>query len=234
MIKLVQSTTWRDGLWTNNPGLIQLLGLCPLLAVTTTATNGLGLGLATMCVMLITNTVVSALRHQIPRDIRIPLFVLIIASTVTAVELLIHAYFFELGRTLGIFIPLIVTNCTILARAEAFASRQSVPSAMVDGLSQGLGFAWVLVCLGALRELIGTGTVFARADVLLGSWAQALELSVFPEGSGLLLALLPPGAFLLLGLLVALHQHLIRRQARRTQAINQDLRYGEPHEQNSA
>lgn len=234
MIKLAQSATWREGLWTNNPGLIQLLGLCPLLAVTTTATNGLGLGVATICVMVITNTVVSAFRHQIPRDIRIPLFVLIIASTVTVVELLIQAYFFELSRTLGIFIPLIVTNCTILARAEAFASRQSIPNAMVDGLSQGFGFAWVLVCLGAVRELIGNGTLFARADTLLGPWAKALEITVFPEASGLLLALLPPGAFILLGLMVAIHQHLIRRQAARTQALSEEFRHGQPHEQNSA
>ncbi len=228
------SHLWREGLWINNPGLVQLLGLCPLLAITTNATNGLGLGMATLCVMLITNAVVSLFRHQISRDIRIPLFVLIIASTVTAVELLIQAYFFELGRTLGIFIPLIVTNCTILARAEAFASRQSVPSAMLDGLTQGLGFAWVLVCLGALRELIGHGTLFGSADVLLGEWASALEIDLFQASGGLLLALLPPGAFILLGLMVALHQHLISQQTARSKTSTEHLSHGQPHEQSAA
>jgi electron transport complex protein RnfE len=208
-------TLWRDGLWTNNPGLVQLLGLCPLLAVTGTAVNGLGLGLATLVVLTMSNLLVSLLRHQVAPELRIPVFVLIIATLVTVVDRLLAAFLYDLSTTLGIFIPLIVTNCTLLARAEAFASRRPVVEAVHDGLAQGLGFLLVLVVLGSLRELIGQGSWLAGADLLLGPWAAGLEIRLFPEQHGLLLAILPPGAFIGLGLLVALRQHLQNRPAAR-------------------
>ncbi|NDY95367.1 electron transport complex subunit E [Wenzhouxiangella limi] len=202
---------WRQGLWDNNPGLVQLLGLCPLLAVTNTTINGLGLGLATLIVLVCSNLAVSALRGALMPEIRIPAFVLIIATLVTVVDLTLQAWLHELSRTLGIFVPLIVTNCTILARAEAFASRQPPLAAVHDGLAQGAGFGLVLIALGAGRELIGQGTLFADANLLLGEWAGGMTLQLMPEGVGLLLALLPPGAFIGLGLLVALRQRLIRQ-----------------------
>jgi len=225
---------WSQGLWDNNPGLVQLLGLCPLLAVTTNAVTGIGLAVATLFVLVITNTVVSALRHHITRDIRIPLFVLIIASTVTTVDLLLQAYFFELSQTLGIFIPLIVTNCTILARAEAFASRQRIGPSLQDGIAQGLGFGLVLIVLGSLRELLGQGTLFANADALLGEWAKGLYMEPLLEGGGLLLAILPPGAFILLGLLVALRQHLGQTRQARQPIASTDLGNDITNEQNAA
>ena len=206
-----QKTIWQQGLWDNNPGLVQLLGLCPLLAVTTTATNGLGLGLATVGVLAITNALISLIRHRIARDIRIPVFVLVIASAVTVVDLLLQAHLYALSSTLGIFIPLIVTNCTILARAEAFASRQPVWPAIQDGLAQGVGFMAVLVVLGGIRELIGQGTLFANAEALLGPWASALSIDANNDGSGFLLMLLPPGAFLTLGGMIAARQWWINR-----------------------
>jgi electron transport complex protein RnfE len=203
----IRASIWQSGLWTNNPGLVQLLGLCPLLAITTSAVNGLGLAVATLLVLTITNTLVSAIRHQIGPDIRIPLFVLAIASTVTVVELLMQAYFFPLSQRLGIFLPLIVTNCTILARAEAFAYKNPVWRSFQDGLAQAMGFGLVLLILGSVRELIGQGTLFANASQLLGPWAQQLQLELWPRPQGLLLALLPPGAFFVLAGLVALSQH---------------------------
>lgn len=205
-------TIWRNGLWDNNPGVVQLLGLCPLLAVTNSAINGIGLGLATLLVLVLSNLAVSATRRWLQPEIRIPIFVLIIASLVTVVDLLMQAWLAELSQTLGIFIPLIVTNCTILARAEAFASRQPMARSLSDGLAQGLGFALVLIALGAGRELLGQGTLMADAHLLLGDWAQSLELRLLPADWGLLLAVLPPGAFIGLGLLVALHQRIQRSQ----------------------
>ena len=203
---------WRDGLWDNNPGLVQLLGLCPLLAVTNTAINGLGLGLATLFVLVLSNLAVSLTRRWLQAEIRIPVFVLIIATLVTVVDLSLQAWFAGLSHTLGIFIPLIVTNCTILARAEAFASRRPLNQSLIDGLAQGIGFALVLIALGAGRELIGQGTLLADAHLLLGEWARGLELEILPSGWGLLLAVLPPGAFIGLGLLVALRQHWVQKQ----------------------
>lgn len=203
---------WRAGLWDNNPGLVQLLGLCPLLAVTGTAINGLGLGLATLLVLVLSNLAVSATRRLLTQELRIPMFVLIIASLVTVVDLLMQAWLPQLSRTLGIFIPLIVTNCTILGRAEAFASRNPVGASLIDGLAQGLGFAAVLVLLGAARELLGQGTLLADAHLLLGEWARMLEFRLLPEQSGLLLAILPPGAFIGLGLMIALRNRLLRRK----------------------
>jgi Na+-translocating ferredoxin:NAD+ oxidoreductase subunit E len=191
----------RTGLWRNNVGLVQLLGLCPLLAVSTSFINGLGLGLATMLVLVASNLTVSVIRDFVRPEIRIPVFVLVIASIVTAVELAMNAWFHELFRVLGIFIPLIVTNCAIIGRAEAFASREPPPLAVLDGLSMGLGFTGVLVTLGAARELIGQGTLFAGAHMMFGEAARSFELQL--ADGGFLLALLPPGAFLGLGLMVA-------------------------------
>ena len=204
-------TIWHQGLWQNNPGLVQLLGLCPLLAVTNTAINGLGLGLATLLVLTCSSAAVSLVRGLLMPEIRIPAFVLIIATLVTVVDLGLQAGLPELSRTLGIFVPLIVTNCTILARAEAFASRQPLLPALHDALAQGVGFALVLIALGAGREMIGQGTLFAGADLLWGEWAAVLSMQILPQGSGLLLALLPPGAFIGLGLMIALRQFIIAR-----------------------
>lgn len=205
---------WRNGLWDNNPGLVQLLGLCPLLAVSNTAVNGLGLGLATLLVLVVSNGLVSLLRSTWRPEIRIPAFVLIIASTVTAIDLAMQAWLHELSRTLGIFVPLIVTNCTILARAEAFASKQPVAASLVDALAQGTGFAAVLVVLGAGREIIGQGTLLAGSEMLFGQAAAGWTIPMLPFDSGLLLAVLPPGAFIGLGLLVALRQYLVSRPRR--------------------
>ena len=205
---------WFDGLWHNNPGLVQLLGLCPLLAVTNTTINGLGLGIATLLVLASSNLIVSLIRGWLTPEIRIPAFVLIIASLVTAIDMSLQAWLPGLSQNLGIFVPLIVTNCTLLARAEAFASRQPAVPALADGIAQGLGFALVLIALGAMRELLGQGTLLADADLLLGTWAESLTLQLIPEGWGLLLAILPPGAFILLGLIVALRQNIMAGQAR--------------------
>ncbi len=173
-----------SGLWHDNPGLVQLLGLCPLLAVTTTFRNGLGLGVATLLVVTCSNALVSATRRWLTSEIRIPIYVLIIASLVTCVELLLNAYFPDLDRSLGIFVPLIVTNCTIVARAELFASRNNIPDSVVDGLVMGLGFAALLMAIGAFRQLVGL------------AW---------------LLALLPPGAFFTLALAIAAKKHFDRK-----------------------
>lgn len=203
----------RDGLWSNNPALVQILGLCPLLAVSSTVINGLGLGLATTLTLMLSNGTVSSIRRHIRPEIRIPVFVLIIASIVTAIELAMNAYFHELYKILGIFIPLIVTNCSIIARAEAFASRNPVGASLLDGLMMGLGFTAVLVCLGAIRELIGQGTLFSHAYLMFGEGARSMVITVFDHYRGFLLAILPPGAFLGLGCLIAL-KNVIDNRAR--------------------
>jgi len=194
----------RDGLWKNNPALVQLLGLCPLLAVSNTTINGLGLGLATMLTLVASNGLVSLLRKQIPDEARLPVFVMIIASIVTAIELSMNAWFHELYLILGIFIPLIVTNCAITGRAEAFAARNPVGPAIVDGFMMGLGFTAVLVLLGAMRELIGQGTILSEAHLMFGEGARNLSIVLFENYRGFLMVLLPPGAFIGLGLIVAL------------------------------
>jgi electron transport complex protein RnfE len=194
----------QDGLWKNNPALVQLLGLCPLLAVTNTVINGLGLGLATILTLVASNGLISLLRHQIPDEARLPVFVMIIASIVTIIELSMNAWFHELYLILGIFIPLIVTNCSIIARAEAFAARNTVGPSLLDGLMMGLGFTAVLVVLGAMRELIGQGTLLSQAYLMFGDAARGFTITVFEDYRGFLLALLPPGAFIGLGLIVAL------------------------------
>ena len=202
----------REGLWDNNPALVQVLGLCPLLAVTGTVVNALGLGLATTLVLLGSNTCVSLIRGLVRPELRIPVFVLVIAALVTAVELLMQAFFHDLYLVLGIFIPLIVTNCSILARAEAFAAKNPVGPAAADGLFMGLGFAGVLLVLGALREILGHGTLFSQAHIMFGEAARGLTLTVIPHYDGFLLAVLPPGAFIGLGLLIALKNVIEKHQ----------------------
>ncbi|WP_337227414.1 electron transport complex subunit E [Vibrio cholerae] len=196
-------TLMLNGMWNNNPALVQLLGLCPLLAVSSTVTNALGLGIATLLVLVGSNVTVSLVRDYVPKEVRIPVFVMIIASLVTCVQLLMNAYAYGLYLSLGIFIPLIVTNCIIIGRAEAFASKNDVLPAALDGFWMGLGMTSVLVVLGSLREIIGNGTLFDGADLLLGEWAKVLRIELFHFDSAFLLALLPPGAFIGVGFLIA-------------------------------
>jgi electron transport complex protein RnfE len=216
-------TIVNSGFWTNNPGLVQLLGLCPLLAVTGTLINGLGLGLATTATLITSNVTVSLIRKLIRPEVRIPVFVLVIASTVTMIELSMNAWFHELYKVLGIFIPLIVTNCTIIGRAEAFASRNTVSKSFVDGLSMGLGFTLVLVMLGAMREMIGQGTLFAQAHMMFGEAARDMTITLAADYPGFLLALLPPGGFIGLGLLIALKNSIDRRREQRMARMSADL-----------
>jgi electron transport complex protein RnfE len=199
----------KSGLWHDNPGLVQLLGLCPLLAVTTTFVNGLGLGIATLLVLTCSNVLVSATRRWILAEIRIPIYVLIIASLVTCIELILKAWFPSLDHSLGIFIPLIVTNCAIVARAEVFASRNPVGRSLADGLGMGIGFTLLLAALGFVRELVGQGTIFSDMNLLLGG--EPLRGIVLLDG-GWLLAILPPGAFIALALFVAMKNLLDSRQ----------------------
>jgi len=189
----------REGLWVENPGLVKLLGLCPLLAVSNTMINGLSLGLATLATLLVSNTLVAGLRSYIPPAVRIPLYVLIIASTVSVIELLMQAWLPSLFVTLGIFLPLIVTNCLILGRAESFAVRHSVRLSLIDALFMGLGFLLVLSLLGAAREFIGQGSILIDSHYLFGAMASDWSVQIFDEQHGVLLALLPPGAFIGLG-----------------------------------
>ena len=211
-----------DGLWRNNQALVALLGLCPLLAVTNTLINGLGLGLATTLVLLLSNVSVSGIRHWVPDEVRLPIFVLIIASFVTTVELIMNAYFHAFYKVLGIFIPLIVTNCAIIGRAEAFASRNPIRAAALDGLSIGLGFTLALIMLGGMRELIGQGTLFAGAHLMFGDVALGWTLSFGTDYPGVLLAILPPGAFLSLAVLVVIKNVFDQRntQASTTKAFD--------------
>jgi len=204
-----------DGLWHNNQALVALLGLCPLLAVTNTLINGLGLGLATTAVLLLSNLSVSGIRHWVRSEVRLPVFVLIIASFVTAVELVMNAYFHDLHKVLGIFIPLIVTNCAIIGRAEAFASRNPLSASAVDALAIGMGFTMALVVLGGARELIGQGTLFDGADLMFGQVAVDWKLSLGDDYQGLLLAILPPGAFLGLGFMIAIKNVIDKRLSNR-------------------
>ncbi|WP_426415215.1 electron transport complex subunit E [Aestuariirhabdus sp. LZHN29] len=202
---------WKEGLWKNNVVFAQMLALCPLLAVTGTATNGLGMGLVSLMVFVIANLLVSVLRGVIPPEVRIPAFVLLIATVVTLVDLMMNAWLHELHRVLGLFIPLIVTNCAILGRAEAFAYKNPVLPSLVDGVAMGLGFTLALVALGATREILGSGTLFANAHLLLGEMFRFMELTLIPGYSGFLLIILPPGAFIVLGFIIAGKRALERR-----------------------
>ncbi|MCK9535497.1 MAG: electron transport complex subunit E [Pseudomonas sp.] len=193
-----------NGLWKNNPGLVQLLGLCPLLGTSNSTVNALGLGIATALVLICSNAAVSLIRNAVTNAVRLPVFVMIIAALTTCIELLMQAFTYELFQILGIFIPLITTNCVILGRAEAFAAKNTMLRASYDGLMMGVGFALVLVIIGASRELLGTGMLFTNMHLLFGSIAEHWQIVVFDDYKGFLLAILPPGAFLVLGLLIAL------------------------------
>lgn len=204
----MSSTSYKElslnGLWKNNPAIVQLLGLCPLLAVTGSVVNAIGLGLATTLVLLCSNTAVSLIRNIVSDAVRLPAFVMIIAAAVTCIELLMQAFAYELYQILGIFLPLITTNCVILGRADGFAAKNSIGPSMYDGLIMGLGFAAVLVLLGALRELFGTGVLFANMDLLFGPGAANWQVVVFADYEPFLLAILPPGAFIFTGLIIVL------------------------------
>ena len=193
-----------NGLWKNNPGLVQLLGLCPLLGTSNSTVNALGLAIATALVLICSNAAVSLIRNAVTNAVRLPAFVMIIAALTTCIELLMQAFTYELFQILGIFIPLITTNCVILGRAEAFAAKNSLARASYDGLMMGIGFGLVLVVIGATRELLGTGMLFTNMHLLFGSIAEHWQVVVFNDYKGFLLAILPPGAFLVLGLLIAL------------------------------
>jgi len=206
----------REGLWTNNVALVQILGLCPLLAVTATTVNGLGLGIATTLTLVLSSLIVSLIRNVVKQEVRIPVFVLIIASVVTAIELAMNAYFHELYLILGIFVPLIVTNCAILGRAEAFASKATPDKAVIDALAMGVGFTAVLVVLGAMREIIGQGTFMTQAHLMFGDIGHAMKVVLIEEYRGFLLAVLPPGAFIGLGLLIAVKNVLDERKKKKT------------------
>ena len=219
MSEITVSEVAKNGLWTNNPALVQLLGLCPLLAVTGTVVNALGLGIATLAVLIGSNTIVSLIRNHVSDAVRLPVFVIIIAAFVTCAELLMKAYTYELYQILGIFIPLIVTNCAILGRAEAFASKQTVAMAAFDGLMMGLGFLFVLVLLGAIRELLGQGTLLVDMHLLFGAAAADWVMRPFGDNYSLLIVVLPPGAFLVTGFLIAIKNAIDNANKRRTDAL---------------
>jgi Na+-translocating ferredoxin:NAD+ oxidoreductase subunit E len=209
----------KEGLWFNNQAFVALLGLCPLLAVSNTVINGLGLGLATALTLMLTGSAISLIRKITPSEVRLPIFVLVIACVVTIIELAMNAWFFDLYKILGIFISLIVTNCSVIGRAEAFASKNSVPKAMMDGLFIGLGFTFALTLLGSLREIIGSGTFLAGADLMFGPSAKEWKIIVIDDYSGVLLAILPPGAFIGLGFLIALKNVIDAKFKQRKPAI---------------
>lgn len=192
----------RDGLWDNNGVLAMLLGMCPSMAMTTSATNGLGMGLATAVVMAASSLLVAVFRRHITQQVRIPVYILIIAAMVTLVDLAMNAWMHELYKVLGLFIPLIVSNCLPLARLEAFAAKEPVLPSLVDGIAMGLGFALALTAIGAVREILGSGTLFADASLLLGPSFRFMELHLLPASSNVLMMILPPGGFLVTGLLV--------------------------------
>jgi len=223
----MSDTSYRDivkqGLWDNNQALVALLGLCPLLAVSSTAINGLGLGLATMTTLTITNLLVASIRRWLRSEIRIPMFVIIIACVVTAIELLMSAHLHDLYLVLGLFVPLLFSNCAIIGRAEAFASKNTVILSTLDGIVMGLGFTLVLLVLGIIREVIGYGTIFRNAELMLGEWASQLTVTILPGYNGLLLAVLPPGAFMGLALLVALKNKIDLWQSNRKKIIRKSV-----------
>ncbi|HUM99924.1 MAG: electron transport complex subunit RsxE [Halothiobacillus sp. 20-53-49] len=203
-----------QGLWKNNPGLVQILGMCPMMAISNTVVNAMGLALATILTMVISNGLASAIRHWVRPEVRLPVFVMVVASVVTVIELLMNAYLNTLYHVLGIFLPLIVTNCIVIARVEGFAARNRVLPSLYDGLMMGLGFGLVLVSLGVIREILGFGTLLANAQQLFGPVAANWTLHILPEQAHFLLAILPPGAFMALAVLIALKQGFEQRQLR--------------------
>lgn len=213
----------KDGLWDNNVVFAQMLALCPTLAVTGSATNGLGMGLATTAVLLASNVLISAVRHLVSDEVRIPVYIVLIATLVTLVDMSLNAWAHELYKVLGLFIALIVVNCAILGRAESFASKSPVLASAADGLMMGLGFTAALVAIGGVREILGSGTLFANAHLLLGQGFAFLELTLIPEYRGYLLMILPPGGFLVVGFLLAGKRLLDRRLAARQAATSLSL-----------
>lgn len=208
-----------NGLWKNNPAIVQLLGLCPLLAVSGSVVNAIGLGLATTMVLIISNTSVSLIRNIVSDAVRLPAFVMIIAAAVTCIELLMQAFAYELFQILGIFLPLITTNCVILGRADGFAAKNSLGPSLYDGLIMGVGFAAVLILLGGMRELTGTGALFANMDLLFGAEAVHWKIVVFKDYQPFLLAILPPGAFIFTGLIIAVKNLIDDRIKKRQDAL---------------
>ncbi len=194
---------FHNGMWKQNTGVVQLLGMCPILAVSSSVVNGVSLGLATAVVMALSGAAVAPIRNFVPNEIRIPVFILIIAVLVTVVQYLMNAYMYGLYVVLGIFIPLIVTNCIVLARVEAFASKNSAATSAWDGFSMGLGLTAVLAVLGGMREIVGHGTLLSGIDLALGEATKNWVIHVIPNYKGFLLAILPPGAFIGLGCLIA-------------------------------
>lgn len=194
----------RDGLWDNNVPLGQMLAMCPTLATTTSATNGLGMGITTVAVMVVCNIVVSMLRNYISPQVRIPVFVALIAGVVTLVDMALNAWMHSLYQVLGLYIALIVSNCAVLGRVEVFAAKQPVIASALDAAAMGLGFTWVLVLMGGIREILGSGTLFSHASSLLGPHFAWLEMVVLPNYQGVLIMILPPGAFFVLGFLLAM------------------------------
>lgn len=215
-----------NGLWKNNPAIVQLLGLCPLLAVTGSVVNALGLGVATCFVLMTSNTAVSMIRNVTSDAVRLPTFVMIIAASVTCIELLMQAYAYELYQILGIFLPLITTNCVILGRADGFARKNPILPSLYDGFIMGVGFSVILLLLGALRELIGTGAIFANMDLLFGPGAANWKIVLFADYQPFLLAILPPGAFIFTGLLIALKNLIDAQLKARRDARAEPIRAG--------
>lgn len=211
------------GLWENNISLVQMLGMCPTMAVTTSATNGLGMGLATTAVMMLSNLLISLMRNVISPEVRNPVMIAVIAGMVTLVDMAMDAWLHPLYKVLGIFIALIVTNCAVLGRTEAFALRHGPLASLLDGLGMGLGFTWALTLLGALRELMGAGSLFAQASSLLGPHFHWLEIQVLPSHQGILLAILPPGGFIVLGVMIALKRVVDQRREGRRQSPAQGV-----------
>lgn len=209
----------KEGLWDNNVVFSQMLALCPVLAVTGSATNGLGMGLATTAVLTASNVLVSGIRNLVSPEVRIPVYIVVIATLVTLVDMALNAWLHELYKVLGLFIALIVVNCAILGRAEAFASKNRLLPATADGLMMGLGFTGALVILGGVREVLGSGTLFANAHLLLGEAFAFLELTLIADYKGFLLMILPPGGFLALGFLLAGKRVLERRLAARPEPL---------------
>ena len=204
-----------QGLWKNNPGLVQILGMCPMMAISNTVVNSLGLAMATILTMVVSNGLASVIRHWVRPEVRLPVFVMVVASVVTMIELWMNAYLNTLYHVLGIFLPLIVTNCIVIARVEGFAARNPVLPSLYDGLMMGLGFGLVLVALGVIRELLGFGTLLANAQQLFGPMAANWTIHVLPQQANFLLAILPPGAFMALALLIAMKQAIEQRRAAR-------------------
>lgn len=217
------SKYFTSALWDYNVALVQMLALCPALAVTTSATNGLGMGLATTLVLMATNAILSAMRHTISPAVRNPVMIGVIAGVVTLIDMFMNAWMHEMYKVLGLFIALIVTNCAVLGRAESFSTKNPVIPSVLDGLGMGLGFTWVMVIIGGVREILGSGTLFAQASLLLGEHFHWLEMTIIPDFQGILLAILPPGAFIVLGFLLAGKRIVDRKIAERRAKTHGEL-----------